>query len=53
MNSSFWFDTIVWDSPFYILYQGVSGYNLKKIFLSEDVFTLTNSVDPDEMQVTI
>ena len=27
------------------IYLGVSGY-----FLSEDLFTLTNSVDPDEMQ---
>ena len=31
----------------------MSGYNLKKkycIFLSEDFFTFSNSVDPDEMQ---
>ena len=31
----------------------MSGYNFDKIYcslLSEDLFTLTNSVDPDEMQ---
>ena len=33
-------------------YPGVSGYNFKNycIILSEDLFYLTNSVDPDEMQ---
>ena len=38
MDSSFWFDTIN---------LGVSGYNLKKkycVFLSEDLFTITNCV---------
>ena len=33
-------------------YLGVSGYNFQKycISMSEDLFYLTNSVDPDEMQ---
>ena len=47
MDSSFWFDTM--DNYAYL---GVSGNNIKKILylLSEDLFTLTNSEDPDEMQ---
>ena len=35
------------------MYLGVSGYNFQKKYcipLSEDLFTFTNSVDPDEMQ---
>ena len=33
------------------IYLGVSGYNFQKVlfFLSEDLFALTNSADPDEM----
>ena len=32
-------------------FPGVPGYNFKKcIILSENLFTFTNSVDPDEMQ---
>ena len=41
MDSSFWFDTKTRDGPLYIS-RGVS-YTLK------DLFTVTNSVDPDEM----
>ena len=53
MNSSFYIDTINWDSQF-LTYLEVSGYNFQKIvlfcFLSKALFfTLINSVDPDEM----
>ena len=39
------------DSPF-CTYPEMSVYNFKRycILLSEDLFTLPNSVDPDEMQ---
>ena len=35
----------------HFIYLGVLGYNFPKIlhFLSEDLFTLSNSLDPDEM----
>ena len=46
MDSSFWFDTIIWDSE----YLGVTGYSFQKycIYMSEDLFYF-NSVDPDEI----
>ena len=49
MESSFWFATRL--GIVHFIYLGVSGYNCNKIlyFLFEDLFYLTNSVDPDEM----
>ena len=52
MDTSFWFDTIIWDSPLYIS-RGVRLFLfifLILYFVSEDLFIFTNSVDPDEMQ---
>ena len=52
MDSSFCFDTAMlgWSLILYI--SGGAGYNFQKyyILLSEYLFYLTNSVDPDEMQ---
>ena len=51
IDSSFWSVTV--DMEWSIVkYLGVSGYNLKiyRINLSEDLFTITNSVDPEEME---
>ena len=49
MDFSFWFDTLNWDSL------GVSGYDLKKyvFFCLKVLFTFTNSVDPDEIQLYV
>ena len=52
MGSSFWFNTINWDSPLYI-FMGCHNRQFNKIlfFLSNNIlFTFTNSVDPDEIQ---
>ena len=50
MDSSFWLNTIT--GVVHCTYLGVSVYNYQKYFilLSEDLFTFTNSVDPDKMQ---
>ena len=50
MDSSLWFNTI--NFGWSIVYLGVSHFNFSKniiAFLSEDLFTLTNSIDPGEM----
>ena len=47
MDSSFWLWIV------HYAYLGVSSYDMIEnivFFLSEDLFTLTNSEDPDEMQ---
>ena len=52
MDSSFCFDAIKLGIV-HCMYLGVSGYGFRKkycIFLFEDLFTFTNSVDLDEMQ---
>ena len=50
LDSSFWFDTINLDSPLYIS-RGVRFYSFQIILysFSEDLFTITSSVEPDEM----
>ena len=52
MDSSFWHDTINLGWSIVYISRGVSLLFSNNIvfFLSEDLFTLTNSVDPDEMQ---
>ena len=51
MDSSFWFDTIIWDSPLYISRDvRLKLKNLIVFFCLKIFCTFRNSVDPDEMQ---
>ena len=48
MDSSFWFDQI--SCRWSIVYKGVTGYNFQtKLYYSEIMYVLANSVEPDEM----